>query len=193
LNEYFNPSSLIEAIIFAAPEPVDAKAIAHLAPTMTLETIPAIVEKLNEDYAATDRSFRIIEGAGGYRFATLPEYGPVVRKLVMGGGRVRLSRAGLETVSLIAYRQPISRAEIEEIRGVDVSGVLKLLLDRRLIRIQGRSAKPGRALLYETTDDFLRHFGLYSLQDLPAPDEELLEKDGETGEDPLSLKIHLDV
>lgn len=126
-----------------------------------------MVEELNRVYEKNHHSFRIISGAGGYRFATLPEFGPWVKRLVMGSGRIRLSRASLETISVIAYRQPISRAEIEAIRGVDVSGVLRLLLDRRLIGIQGKSPGAGRALLYVTTQEFLRHLGLNSLEDLP--------------------------
>ncbi len=188
-------NSLVEAIIFASPEPVDAVGICEHIPKLSVESVAKIVEQLNSEYAANNRSFKIIEGAGGYRFTTLPEFGPVVKKLVMGGARVRLSRAGLETVSLIAYRQPISRAEMEVIRGVDVSGVLKMLLDRRLVRVQGRSSKSGRALLYETTDEFLRHFGLNSLDELPAPDETLLNGSGEVSPLPsenLNLTIKLD-
>jgi len=165
---------LIEALIFAAPEPVDDKELSDLIQGLESIDVPEAVEFLNREYENRNRAFRIISGAGGYRFATLPEFGPWVKKLIVGSGRLRLSRAALETVSLIAYRQPITRTDIEAIRGVDVSGVLRMLVDRKLIKIHCRSSKPGRALLYETTAEFLRHFGLKTLEDLPSP-KELIE------------------
>jgi len=164
-------SRLVEALIFASPEPIDSMGISELISDLSNEDIPDVVEFLNKEYENQDRAFRIIDGAGGYRYSTLPEYSPWVKKLVVGAGRVRLSRAALETVSLIAYRQPISRSEVEAIRGVDVGGVLRMLGERKLIEISGRSSKPGKARLYVTTSKFLRHFGLNTLDDLPKPSE----------------------
>ncbi len=165
----------MEALIFAAPEPIDAKGLSKAFESVSEEEVADYVKQLNYEYENQDHAFRIIHGAGGYRYATLPEYGRWVKRFVYGSGRIRLSRAALETVSLIAYRQPISRADIEAIRGVDVAGILRMLIERKLIQIKGRSSEHGRALLYVTTDEFLRHFGLNSLDDLPSP-HELLEK-----------------
>lgn len=166
-----DPAALLEALIFAAPEPVDESRLAEMADGVAPAEVPGIVEGLNAAYEATGRAFRILRRGGGYSFATLPEYGPWVRRLVLGSGRARLSRAALETLSVIAYRQPIAKADIEAIRGVDVAGVLKLLLERRLVKIQGRGRGPGKPLLYATTTEFLRYFGINSLDDLPKPDE----------------------
>ena len=164
-------TNLVEALIFAAPEPIDEQSISQIIGCVNDGSIREAVERLNSEYERGGHAFRIISGAGGYRFATQPEYSPWVKRLVIGSGRVRLSRAALETVSLIAYRQPISRAEIETIRGVDVSGVLKLLLERRLVNVVGRGKGVGRPLLYSTTPEFLRHFGIDSLEDLPEFEE----------------------
>ena len=164
-------TKLVEALIFAAPEPITADEIGALISNTTPAETKMAVDHLNQEYELHDRAFRIISGAGGFRFATRSEFGPWVRRLVVGSGRLRFSRAALESVSIIAYRQPISRSEIESVRGVDVGGVLRLLLERKLINVAGRSTKPGKALLYGTTDNFLRYFGLSSIEDLPAPEE----------------------
>jgi len=164
-------SRLVEALIFASPEPINSQGISELISDITQVEIPGIVDMLNREYETQDRAFRIIDGAGGFRYTTLPEYSPWVKQLVVGAGRVRLSRAALESVSLIAYRQPITRSEVEAIRGVDVGGVLRMLSERKLIKVSGRSSKPGRARLYVTTAKFLHHFGLNSLDDLPKPSE----------------------
>ncbi len=174
-----NASRLVEALVFASPEPIEDIELAKYIPGLNPEYVPEIIASLNQEYDNESRAFRIIKGAGGYRFATQPEYGEWVKKLVVGSGRLRLSRAALETVSLIAYRQPISRIDIEAVRGVDVSGILKMLIERRLIKILERSKGAGRALLYGTTPEFLRHFGLNSIDELPRP-EELIDKDQQT-------------
>ncbi len=162
---------LVEALIFASPEPASTSKIIEIVEEVNLKLIELIVESLNEDYQREGRSFHIVRGGGGYRFATLPEYGRWVKHIVVGSGRVRLSRAALETLSIIAYKQPISKTQIEDLRGVDAGGVLRMLLERKLINIKGRSNKPGKALLYETSSYFLTHFGLESLNDLPIPEE----------------------
>lgn len=164
-------SRLVEALIFASPEPINSQGISELIPDISQSEIPGIVDFLNQEYETQDRAFRIIDGAGGFRYTTLPEYSPWVKRLVVGAGRVRLSRAALESVSLIAYRQPITRSEVEAVRGVDGGGVLRMLSERKLIKVSGRSSKPGKARLYVTTAKFLRHFGLNSLDDLPKPSE----------------------
>jgi segregation and condensation protein B len=162
---------LVEALIFAAPEPVSADEISALIEGFKPEDSVEAAGILNREYEANGRAFQIISGAGGFRFATLPEFGPWVKRLVVGSSRLRLSRAALETVSVIAYQQPLTRGEIESVRGVDVGGVLRLLLERKLVKSVGRSTKPGKALLYGTTEEFLRYFGLAELEELPAPHE----------------------
>lgn len=168
-------SPLIEALILASPEPVSSEKIASLIGLGSSEAVDRIVNHLNSEYEAQRRSFRIVARGGGWQFATLPEYGQWVRRLIFGSGKTRLSRAALETLSVIAYKQPITRAEIETIRGVDCSGVLSQLLHRRLIRITGKGKGPGRPLLYGTTTEFLKYFGINSLEDLPQPSELELE------------------
>ena len=162
---------LVEALIFAAPDPISTNEICELIEGFEQTDAEQAVEQLNQEYEEQSRAFQIVSGAGGYRFATLPEFGPWVKRLVVGSGRLRLSRAALETVSVIAYQQPLTRAEIESLRGVDVSGILRLLLERKLVKAVGRSSKPGKALLYGTTDVFLRYFGITTIDDLPAPSE----------------------
>jgi len=162
---------LIEALIFASPEPVPAARLAEVIDGMTSEEAVAVIAELNAYYDRQGHAIHIVRAAGGYRFATLPEFGKWVKQLLAGSGRVRFSRAALETLSIIAYKQPVSKSDIESVRRVDGGGVLKLLLDRRLIKITGRSKSAGRALLYGTTQEFLKHFGLDSLADLPQISE----------------------
>ena len=167
---------IIEALIFASPDPISLERLAGLAGISDSNQIKAGVDKLNRQYAESGRAFMIVVGGGGYRFATRSEFSRWIRKLVLGSARLRLSRAALETISIIAYRQPISRAKIETLRGVDTGGILKMLLERKLIQVRGRGSGPGRPLLYSTTSDFLTYFGLNSLEDLPKP-EELADED----------------
>ena len=138
-----------------------------------------IIEELNEEYEETGRPFRIIEIAGGFHFATTKEYGEFVGLLSRDRARRRLSPAALETISIVAYRQPVTKPEVEAIRGVNCDQVLLSLLERNLIAITGRGDSVGKPLLYGTTDDFLRAFGLNSLSDLPKLREleELMEDD----------------
>lgn len=181
---------MVEALIFAAPEPVDADRISQLIPDLTGGDVIRVVDSLNEIYDRTGRAFRIIRGGGGWRFATRSEFSPWVKRLAAGLARMRLTRPGLETLSLIAYRQPVTRAAVEAVRGVDVSGVLKLLLERKLIRVTGREPGSGRALLYGTTSEFLRYFGIDSLDDLPRPGE---LADLRAGSDPSAPQGRIDL
>jgi len=162
---------LIEALVFAAPEPIDDETLIEIIGSASEDQISSHIEELNRHYEETGRAFYIVKGGGGYRFATRVEFSQWVKKLVIGAGRIRLSKAALETLSLIAYRQPVTRSDIESVRGVDVGGILRMLLERKLIRVEGRSEGGGRALQYATTPDFLRYFGLNSLDDLPQPEE----------------------
>lgn len=162
---------IIEALIFASPEPISENRISGILGDLLSANIPEVVEALNTQYQSSGRSFRIVRGGGGYRFVTMPEFGQWVRSLVVGSRRLRLSRAALETISIIAYRQPISRQQIESIRGVEVGGIIRMLLERKLIEIRGRAQSPRRPLIFGTTNEFLQHFGIDSLDDLPTPGE----------------------
>ncbi len=136
-----------------------------------LPVIHEAVELLNANYEESNRAFRLIEIAGGYQFSTRAEYGEYVARLFKEKSRRRLSGAALESLAIIAYKQPVSKNDIENIRGVNCDEVLKSLLEKNLVTITGRAESVGRPLLYGTTVDFLRHFGLPRIQDLPRPRE----------------------
>jgi segregation and condensation protein B len=157
----------------------DGEVAAQAAPAKTrkrkqpieLPVVHQAIELLNETYISHDRAFHIIEIAGGYQFATRSEYSEYVARLFKERSRRRLSGAALETLAIIAYKQPVSKLDVENIRGVNCDEVLKSLLEKNLITITGRAEAVGRPLLYGTTIDFLRHFGLPDLRDLPKPRE----------------------
>jgi segregation and condensation protein B len=132
-----------------------------------VQAVRAAVDSLNASYASTRRSFRVESLAGGWQILSLPAFGPLLIRLKGERQQTRLSQAALETLAIIAYRQPILRADLEAIRGVACGEVLKSLMDRRLVRIVGRAEEIGRPMLYGTTKEFLRIFGIASLQDLP--------------------------
>lgn len=144
------------------------------------QELKAVLDNLIADYR--DRSFQVIEIAEGYRFATRQEHAEWVKRFLKIQRRVTLSRPALETLSIIAYKQPITKAEIEAIRGVDVSAVLRTLLERRLIKVVGRKKVVGRPLLYASTHKFLEYFGLRQISDLP-PLQQILAETGEQGDD----------
>jgi len=169
----------LEALIFASPGPLSPTQIRRALPRLTPSKIAELVTQINESLLAGGRPYEIGQVAGGYQFRTRPEYGD----LILSGQperRVRLSRAALETLSIVAYRQPITRPEIEQLRCVDCGGVMKNLLDRGLIRIVGRRDAPGRPPLYGTAAAFLEAFGLNNLSDLPEL-REFAEMDQEEG------------
>ncbi len=146
---------------------------------LELSVIKDAIRMLNNTYEESGRTFRIIEIAGGYQFATRPDVAAYVSRLYKDRSRRRLSGAALESLSIIAYKQPVSKSDIENIRGVNCDEVIKSLLEKNLITITGRAESVGRPLLYGTTQDFLRHFGLGSMRDLPKPREieELLKEE----------------
>ena len=158
---------LIEAIIFASPEPLSARRIMECIEGAEDTDIESKVDVLNEVYEKNGRSFRIIKVAGGYQMTTLPDFEQWVRRVFVGRGRLRLSPQALETLSIIAYKQPVSKPTMESIRGINCDGVIRTLLERNLVTIKGRAESPGRPILYGTTNEFLRYFGLYNLKDLP--------------------------
>lgn len=162
---------IVEALIFASDTPLSEDRIKEAMEETNGLDIEAAVNTLNDEYAASGRSFSIQRVAGGYHLSTLPEYATYIRQLYLGRHKNRLSQPALETLAIVAFKQPISRIDVAQIRGVDPDGVLKNLLDRRLITIIGRSEGLGRPLLYSTTPEFLQYFGLNDLSQLPKPRE----------------------
>jgi len=156
-----------EAILFASGEPVSINEMHEALDGVDGRVIRAVIEDLREEYVREKRSFRIVEVAGGFQMSTDPLYGPWLKKMRKSSQSNRLSGPALETLAIIAYRQPVTRAEIEFIRGVNVDGVIKNLMDRSLIKITGRKEVVGRPILYGTTKEFLQYFGLNSLAELP--------------------------
>ncbi|HWC06238.1 MAG TPA: SMC-Scp complex subunit ScpB [Gemmatimonadota bacterium] len=169
-REMASRRAIVEALIFAADEPLPADRIAGIVEEMTPALVDDIVAELNAGYLREGRAFRIVSVAGGFRMLTRPEHALWI-KLLHRSSRPRLSQAALETLSIIAYRQPVARTELEGIRGVNVDGVLKTLVERDLVRIAGRGEGLGRPLLYATTERFLEYFGLPDLEALPRPEE----------------------
>jgi segregation and condensation protein B len=164
-------SRMIEALLFASEAPLSASDLARVAEALDEEQVEAAIAALREEYDAEDRAFGVYEIAGGYQLLTKPEYAHVLERFDTVPVTTRLSTAALETLAIVAYRQPVGRAEIEEIRGVGAGGVLKTLSERNLIEVVGRGEGLGRPLLYGTTRFFLEHFGLRSLEELPRSDE----------------------
>lgn len=171
-------NSVIEALIFASDEPISSaeiiKAINEIDGEdikIAPEEIDACVDLLNIKYQQSELSFSIMKIAKGYLFGTKPEYGKYLGFLSSEKSKRRLSQAALETLAIIAYKQPITKPEIESIRGVNSDYILNTLLEKNLITISGRSETVGRPLLYSTTDEFLKYFGLYQISDLPKPRE----------------------
>ena len=170
--------SVIEALIFSSDEPIPEseiiKAIQAIDGDETeiyQEDVQKAVEELNSFYAANNSAVHIVKIANGFLHATKPEYAKYVGYLSTEKSKRRLSQAALETLSIIAYKQPITKPELESIRGVNSDYMLTALLEKQLISITGRAETIGRPLLYKTTDEFLKYFGLKDLSDLPKPRE----------------------
>jgi len=165
--------SLLEALLFVAAEPLTAGALLRTIDDGNLSTqdVRNALDHLAEEYDAQGRGFQLMQFGGGYQIVTREVHAPYVKTFLAGRQKARLSRAALETIAVIAYKQPITRLEIERVRGVDAGGVLSTLLERGLVQIKGRDPGPGRPLLYGTTQGFLDYFGLTRLTDLPNMDE----------------------
>jgi len=197
---------IVEALIFGSDEPLTPRQMQEIlwsaesgAPRyrMREEEIIGYIRELNAEYVHAHRSFRIIQVAGGFQFATMPDFAEWLGRMVKEKARRKLSQATLETLSVIAYKQPVTKPEIEAIRGVNADYAIQKLMERGLITIVGRSVTAGRPLLYGTTADFLKHFGLNDLSELPKPREieeimaeqgtdmerELLKRMGKTDEE----------
>ena len=161
------PIDVVEALLFASDTPVEAERIQEVLDLGSEAEARALVLDLKARYEAEDRGLQIVEVGGGFRMVTRPEVAPWLVRLAKSRTRSRLSRSALETLAIVAYRQPVSRPEIDVVRGVNSDAVLENLLDRRLIRIAGRKDAPGRPFLYESTREFLVAFGLRDLSELP--------------------------
>ena len=162
--------AIIEALIFASPDPVTPKTLAKILDGEPAEHIAEALESLKQDWDES-RGLELVEVAGGYQIVTRPELNEWVRRLFHDHSSHRLSVQALETLAVVAYRQPVTGSEIAEIRGVNASGVLGTLLERRLIKITGRKPVVGRPFLYATTREFLDRFGLKDLTELPKVED----------------------
>jgi len=163
--------NIVEAIIFASQEEITVKQIKEILDSFKIESkaaeIEEIISALNIEYANSESAFEIIKIAGGYQFATKKKFAHFVGKLYTETQRKKLSPSAIETLSIIAYKQPITRSDIEFIRGVNVDYIVNSLLERDLISIKGRASGPGRPILYGTTNNFLKVLGLNAIEDLP--------------------------
>lgn len=171
---------IIEAMLFASSKPVTGSELAQALEDFSADKVKELINELNAEYQAQNRSFSVTEIAGGFQLTADSYYAPWIKKLLIREEARRLSMPALETLAVIAYKQPITRSEIEVIRGVNVDGVIDNLLEKRLIRESGRKEAPGRPFMYSVTDEFLQHFGLKSPEDLPKL-KEFTEADIETG------------
>jgi segregation and condensation protein B len=177
-----NLKNIIDSLFFVAEETLSLDRLKKILPQAEAEAIREAVAALQAEYDARPGGFYLAEVAGGYQFRSRPEYTPWIRRMV-DPKPLRLSKAAMETLAVIAYKQPIIRADIEHIRGVDCGGVLRVLLERKLVRVLGRKEIAGRPLIYATTKTFLETFDLKDLHDLPSPKE--IE---EFGKPPLEMR-----
>ena len=163
-------AQIVEAVLFASDAPLGPEEIARADDTLDEDSVEAAVRDLRAEYLESDRAFEIVRIAGGYQLLTRPEYAPYLDRFDTIPRPARLSGPALEALAIIAYRQPIGRIEIEYIRGVGSTGVIRTLQDRDLVEVVGRGEGIGRPLLYGTTPQFLEHFGFDSIDDLPRPE-----------------------
>lgn len=178
---------ILEALLFASPESLNQTRM-NLVFVDDSPQLTNLIPKLQDKFVMENRPLEIQEVAGGYQITTRAEYETWVRRLLNKSGKLTLSQAALETLAIIAYKQPVNRFEIEAVRGVDCSGVLKTVLDRNLIKIKGRDEGPGRPLLYATTDTFLEYFGLNRISDMPKL-KEIIELTKDDSEEQLEVFI----
>jgi segregation and condensation protein B len=166
----------LEALLFSTHHPLTAGRLAEMLDLDTTKAIRRAIKQLNGQYEQTGRAFRVEQVAGGYQLLTLPEHGELLKKLHQREIDAKLTKAALETLSIIAYKQPILRADVESIRGVACGETIRSLMEKHLVKIAGRAELPGRPILYGTTKRFLELFGLNSLKDLPQPEEPITQK-----------------
>jgi segregation and condensation protein B len=178
--------SIIENILLAADQPVHVGELEKIfLNTAEKKDLQLILEELKEEYQS--RNLQILEVADGYQLCTRHEFNDWIRKFLKLDRSSRLSQPGLDTLSIIAYKQPLTRQEVDDIRGVDSSGVIKTLLEKKVIGPAGRKKVPGRPIMYRTTQKFLEYFGLKDLNDLPTLED--LKEDLEDGDNPLQSQI----
>ena len=168
------PIDVLEALLFASDTPLEAERIRDVLDLGAADEARMLVDELRTRYDVEGRGLQISEAGGGYRMVTRPEVAPWLVRLARARTRVRLSRPALETLAIIAYKQPVSRPEIDAVRGVNSEATLDNLLERRLVRIAGRKEAPGRPFVYETTREFLVAFGLRDASDLPKIEGDLV-------------------
>ena len=173
--------SVLEAVLFAASEPISLEQFGQLFEEISTWQIRQQLMQLRDEYQETNRSFQLIEIANGFQICTRAEYHPWIEKFHTRQIRVKLSASALEALAIVAYKQPVTRSEVEEIRGVNSDSVLNSLIEKRMVRIAGRKPGPGRSLLLATTDEFLEQFGLKDLSALPSMEEieEILNQSAE--------------
>src|SRR4249920_538947 len=159
--------AILEAVLFVSPEPVPVARLMSILGTFSKAEVVQALGILTHDLDQDGRGIQVVQVAGGYRLVTKQEYGPWLKRMDKAKAAQKLSRSALESLAIIAYKQPLVRSEIEEIRGVETSGVLRTLCERKLVRIVGRKDVPGRPIMYGTTKFFLEHFGLQDLSQLP--------------------------
>jgi segregation and condensation protein B len=162
---------ILEALVFATHHPLTGQRLGELLETKSQKSIRKAVQELNQQYEASGRTFRIEQVAGGYQLLSLPEYGDILKRLHQREADAKLTKAALETLAIIAYKQPILRADVEAIRGVACGETIRSLMEKHLVNIAGRAEEPGRPILYGTTKRFLQLFGLNNLKDLPQSEE----------------------
>ena len=160
-------AAVLEALLFVSSEPVPVARLVSVLGNVAKADVEQALQQLHSRLDQEGRGIQLVKVAGGYRLMTKAEYAPWLKRLDKAKAAQKLSRSALESLAIIAYKQPLVRAEVEEIRGVETSGVLRTLLERKLIRIVGRKEVPGRPIMYGTTKFFLEHFGLQDLNQLP--------------------------
>jgi len=162
-----NLKAVIEALLFASDKPLSLERMRNALDNMDAAQIRGILEELKSDYEKSERGVRITEIAGGFQIITAPAFAPFLKKLYKDRHTDKLSKPALETLAIIAYKQPVTKLEVESLRSVNVDGVFYSLMDKGLIRVAGRKKAPGRPKVYGTTAQFLEYFGLKSLEELP--------------------------
>ena len=175
--------NIIESLLFVAEDPLTMDSIKKVLDSTDSNAIRNVLIELSSEYEARKGGFFLREVAGGFQIRTRPEYSQWIRRLLRPNP-LRLSNAALETLAIVAYKQPVIRSDIEHLRGVDCGGILRMLLERKLIRVVGRKEIPGRPMIYTTTKKFLELFELKDLKDLPSPKE--IEELGDTSSESLA-------
>lgn len=183
---------IIESLLFVFSEPVALKRLSDVIQVLGINEIKQMIEQLNSEYQSTGRAFAIQEVAGGYQLVTDNQLAPWIRRALQNPKADSVSKGALETLAIVAYRQPLTKAEIEAIRGVDITASLDTLVERRFIKMVGRKETPGRPYLYGTTSEFLRHFGLRSLEALPPLQTPTVEEQVNAAPDSQAMPVGAD-